>query len=73
MTLNRVGSLQGPDLNQIELLLSSTNGHRIFAAGGVRNEADIRELANLNLSGVLIATALHELTLSKACLDKYAS
>ena len=73
MTLNRVGSLQGPDLNQLKLLLSRANGHRIFAAGGVRNEADVRELANLDLSGVLIATALHELTLSKTCLDKHTS
>jgi phosphoribosylformimino-5-aminoimidazole carboxamide ribotide isomerase len=60
MTLSRVGSGGGPDM---ELLLSwraELPAKQIFAAGGVRGGEDLLELASAGISGVLVATALHE-------------
>ena len=36
----------------------------VIAAGGVRNEADIRALSSLGIAAALVATSLHDGTLT---------
>jgi phosphoribosylformimino-5-aminoimidazole carboxamide ribotide isomerase len=60
MTLARVGSGAGPDLGRLASILSIAGGREIYAAGGVRNAADLRALKEAGVSGALIATALHD-------------
>jgi phosphoribosylformimino-5-aminoimidazole carboxamide ribotide isomerase len=59
MTLARVGSGAGPDLERLASIQSIAGGREIYAAGGVRNAADLRSLKATGVSGALIATALH--------------
>jgi phosphoribosylformimino-5-aminoimidazole carboxamide ribotide isomerase len=60
MTLARVGSGAGPDLERLASIRSIAGMREIYAAGGVRNAADLRALKERGVSGALIATALHE-------------
>lgn len=60
MTLSRVGSRGGPDLELLQHWRIDAPTRQIFAAGGVRGGEDLSELASLGISGVLVATALHE-------------
>ena len=55
MTLAKVGSNTGPDLDVIHKL----NGQKVYAAGGVRNVADLMALRDTGAAGVLLASALH--------------
>lgn len=59
MTLARVGSSEGPDLNRIANIVARANGRRVYAAGGVREYSDIQALRAAGAAGVLVATALH--------------
>jgi phosphoribosylformimino-5-aminoimidazole carboxamide ribotide isomerase len=59
MTLARVGSGAGPDLGRIAVIRSIADHREIYAAGGVRNAADLRALKETGVSGALIASALH--------------
>ncbi len=60
MTLARVGSGQGPDLDRLGALRRLAPGHRVYAAGGVRDAADLRQLRALGVAGALVSTALHQ-------------
>lgn len=60
MTLSRVGSGAGPDLDKLDDVTHRGKGRQIFAAGGVRDGEDLLELARRGVSGVLVATALHD-------------
>jgi phosphoribosylformimino-5-aminoimidazole carboxamide ribotide isomerase len=60
MTLSRVGSRGGPDLDLLRRWRKEAPGKKIFAAGGVRGGEDLLALADCGTSGVLVATALHE-------------
>jgi HisA/HisF family protein len=60
MTLARVGSGVGPDLERFAAIRSIAGGREIYAAGGVRDAADLSALKAAGASGALIATALHE-------------
>ncbi|MGH6927819.1 MAG: HisA/HisF-related TIM barrel protein, partial [Dongiaceae bacterium] len=66
MTLSRVGSGDGPDLEILQHWRAIAPGKQIFAAGGVRGGEDLLELANGGISGVLVATALHERRIGSA-------
>lgn len=59
MTLNKVGSNAGPDLAKLASLKIRTKHSKIYAAGGVRNSADLEALKASNISGALVASALH--------------
>ena len=59
MPLNKVGSNAGPDLAKLTSIKMRTKHSNIYAAGGVRNSADLEALKASNISGVLIASALH--------------
>jgi phosphoribosylformimino-5-aminoimidazole carboxamide ribotide isomerase len=59
MNLDRVGADAGPDLPLIAELRTRAPACAIVAAGGVRDEADLRLLAEAGASDVLLASALH--------------
>jgi len=59
MTLNRVGSLQGPDLDKLNWLCKQYPHKHFVAAGGIRNTADLKALEQVGIQQALIASALH--------------
>lgn len=59
MDLNQVGSEQGPATRRLESIKKQASNRHIYAAGGVRNQADLDQLSSLSISGALVATALH--------------
>lgn len=60
MTLARVGSGEGPDLSRLFDITRRAGKRKVYAAGGVRNRADLLSLRDAGAAGVLVATALHE-------------
>ena len=60
MTLARVGSGAGPDLKRLAAIRSIAGGREIYAAGGVRDTADLSALKAAGAAGALIASALHD-------------
>jgi phosphoribosylformimino-5-aminoimidazole carboxamide ribotide isomerase len=61
MTLGRVGSRAGPDIDRLATLVARAQGrHEIYAAGGVRDLADLAALRRFGAAGVLVASALHD-------------
>lgn len=58
LELDRVGTLKGPNFKLLEKLCRMPFDE-IFAGGGVRDRNDLWALKKLNISGVLIASALH--------------
>lgn len=66
MTLARVGSGLGPDFARLEALRRCTPRTQLYAAGGVRDAADLHRLKALGVSGALLASALHDRTISAA-------
>jgi phosphoribosylformimino-5-aminoimidazole carboxamide ribotide isomerase len=69
MTLARVGGSAGPDLKRIASIRSIAGGREIYAAGGVRDAADLSALKAGGAAGALIATALHERRIVRADLE----
>lgn len=63
MTLDQVGRSQGPDIRRIQALQQLSADHDYYAAGGIRNDADLDQLKSLNMAGALVATALHAQTI----------
>lgn len=60
MTLARVGSGEGPDLDAVRRVRARHPEGAVFAAGGVRGPQDLEALAAAGAAGVLVATALHD-------------
>jgi phosphoribosylformimino-5-aminoimidazole carboxamide ribotide isomerase len=73
MTLARVGSGAGPDLDRLSEVSRIAARRRIYAAGGVRDAADLATLARAGIAGALVATALHDGRLRRADLDALAA
>jgi phosphoribosylformimino-5-aminoimidazole carboxamide ribotide isomerase len=69
MTLARVGSGAGPDLARLAAIRSIAGGRELYAAGGVRDAADLSALKAAGAAGVLIASALHERRIVAADLE----
>ena len=59
MTLNRVGSHQGPDLDKLNRFCRQYPHKNFIAAGGIRNIADLLALKQIGIQQALIASALH--------------
>lgn len=60
MTLAKVGTGSGPDLDRLRALRSLAPDKRLYAAGGVRGPADLLDLRQSGCAGVLLASALHD-------------
>ncbi|MHB1092576.1 HisA/HisF-related TIM barrel protein [Thiobacillus sp.] len=71
MTLARVGMNAGPDLARLAQLQRLNPACRLHAAGGVRHADDLSALAGAGTAGVLLASALHDGTLSRVELDVF--
>lgn len=59
MTLERVGSGEGPDLDLLRRLRAAVPGKCWIGAGGLRGPADVEEAAAAGASAWLVASALH--------------
>ena len=70
MTLNKVGSLLGPDFSYLEKILGlarkQSSDIHVYAAGGIRNMDDLLQLRDLGITGALVATALHNGSITAA-------
>jgi phosphoribosylformimino-5-aminoimidazole carboxamide ribotide isomerase len=64
MTLARVGAAAGPDFARLAEVKMKAGARSVIAAGGVRDEADIRELSSLGIAAALVSTSLHNGTLT---------
>jgi len=60
MTLARVGSGAGPDLDRLCAIRDVAAARKIYAAGGVRDSADLAVLKRAGIAGALVATSLHD-------------
>jgi phosphoribosylformimino-5-aminoimidazole carboxamide ribotide isomerase len=72
MTLARVGSNDGPDLERLAMVKQRAGARRLYAAGGVRDAVDLEALRRAGAAGVLVASALHDGRLSPADLAKFS-
>ena len=68
MTLTAVGAAGGPDAARVMDIVSLAPGRAVYAAGGVRDVADLHQLAEIGAAGALVASALHAGTLDAADL-----
>jgi len=66
MTLAQVGSGAGPDLARLREIRASALDRTIYAAGGIRDAADLAALKRLGIAGALVATSLHDGRLARA-------
>jgi phosphoribosylformimino-5-aminoimidazole carboxamide ribotide isomerase len=66
MTLARVGSAAGPDLERLAAIHKLSGRRLVYAAGGLRHAGDLDELNNAGIAGVLVASALHDGRLTRA-------
>jgi phosphoribosylformimino-5-aminoimidazole carboxamide ribotide isomerase len=60
MTLARVGSGAGPDFARLQAIRDVAAGRKIYAAGGIRDRADLAALKCACIAGALVATSLHD-------------
>lgn len=72
MTLARVGSNDGPDIERLLAIKTMGRGRKIYAAGGIRNKADIIALRDAGAAGALVSTALHGQKISAGDLKEIA-
>ncbi len=70
MSLSKVGSQSGPDLEKLKHLKEMSPQTKIYAAGGIRDLGDLNTLKSLNIDGALIASAIHNGNLSQTDLMK---
>jgi phosphoribosylformimino-5-aminoimidazole carboxamide ribotide isomerase len=59
MTLNRVGSNHGPDLDKLTAFCKQYPDKNFIAAGGIRNKQDLIALTEAGVHHALVASALH--------------
>lgn len=68
MTLARVGSETGPDFARLAEIKARAGTRQVVAAGGVRDAADLRKLAEMGISAALVATSIHNGTLTREAI-----
>jgi len=59
MSLARVGTGEGPDLERLKQVLDAAENGQIYAAGGTRHGRDVAAIKALGAAGVLLGTSLH--------------
>jgi HisA/HisF family protein len=70
MTLARVGSANGPDLDRLSAIRARAPDKLIYAAGGVRDPSDLAALRRTGIAGALVASSLHNGKLTGAQLAR---
>jgi phosphoribosylformimino-5-aminoimidazole carboxamide ribotide isomerase len=71
MTLARVGTNSGPDLDRLAKVRRRAPNTQIYAAGGLRDASDLIGLKEAGMSGVLVTSALHDGRLKGADLAEF--
>lgn len=64
MTLDNVGASNGPNWDKLQQIKTMNKQANLIAAGGVRDINDLRQLKQMDVDAVLIATALHHKRIS---------
>jgi phosphoribosylformimino-5-aminoimidazole carboxamide ribotide isomerase len=59
MSLGRVGTETGPDLDLLGKVVASAGDRHVYVAGGVATRDDVATVQEAGARGVLVATALH--------------
>lgn len=72
MTLGRVGGVTGPDFKQLAAITKVAGGREIIAAGGIRHVADLERLRDMGIAAALVATSLHNGSLTGAAIAELA-
>jgi phosphoribosylformimino-5-aminoimidazole carboxamide ribotide isomerase len=70
MSLSKVGSQSGPDLEKLKYFKRTSPQTKIYAAGGIRDADDLEMLKRESIDGALIASAIHNGNLSQNDLIK---
>lgn len=70
MTLARVGSANGPDMDRLSAIRARAPDKLIYAAGGVRDPSDLAALRRAGIAGALVASSLHNGKLTGAQLAR---
>jgi len=70
MTLDRVGSHAGPDFERLQAIKAAAPTRAVYAAGGVRDAADLDVLAQSGIAGALVASSLHNGRITAAHLKR---
>ncbi len=65
MMLHKVGLNKGVDIDCLSNILNLGHHHHIFSAGGVQNMKDLIQLNEIGVKGVLLASALHNGSVTK--------
>ncbi len=73
MALERVGEALGPDFSRLAQVIGQAGGRRVYAAGGVRDVADVRALSLAAAAGALVASALHTGALGREALAEMSA
>jgi len=60
MTLAKVGSGAGPDMDVLAAVRKAGATRAVYSAGGVRDAADLTRLARAGIAGALVASCLHD-------------
>ncbi len=71
--ISKDGTLEGPNLNLYTEILNNYSNIKLIASGGVYNLENIKNLANLNLYGVVIGKAIYENQIKLEDLIKFVS
>jgi phosphoribosylformimino-5-aminoimidazole carboxamide ribotide isomerase len=66
MTLARVGSGSGPDLERLAAIRKISANRQVYAAGGIRHAVDITAIKRAGIAGALVASSLHDGRLTRA-------
>jgi phosphoribosylformimino-5-aminoimidazole carboxamide ribotide isomerase len=69
MTLGRIGANAGPDFDRLSAIKRRAGNRAVIAAGGIRGLRDIEQLEKLGISAALVATALHNGSLTPEAIS----
>jgi phosphoribosylformimino-5-aminoimidazole carboxamide ribotide isomerase len=64
-----VGSEGGPPVEAARAVVARCAGAEVLVGGGIRDGKDLQGLADLGVSGALVATALHRGRIDRAAID----
>lgn len=72
MTLERVGTGTGPAADRLRTIRAAAPDCRVIAAGGVRDAQDLETLEALGIHAALVASAIHDGSLDRSTLHRFA-
>ena len=73
ISISNVGTSHGPNKSAVSEIMKSVSNKNIYYGGGIRHINDINQLNNTNISGILVANALHSGCISQQELVKFIS